>query len=99
MRRPDGRAETRGRADSSSVLAVRSSAGAFPKFSENGQLAAVNDGDVGELDAEFRSALYAASFADVLHLADDGLAAAGYYPTVNNERLIECGGELSWSRR
>ena len=76
------------------ILSVRRSARALGKLSKNGHLTALHEGHVGELDAEFGGALDAAGFANFFHFANDGLAAAGYNPSVNDERLIECGGEL-----
>jgi hypothetical protein len=86
--------KSRGSGYGGGILAVRGSAGALGKFSKDGHLTAIHEGHVGELDAEFGGALDAASFANLFYFADDGLAAAGYNPSVNDERLIECGGEL-----
>ncbi len=73
---------------------MRSSAGAFPQLSENWELAAVNDGDIRQLDSQFGGAFDAAGFADVLHFANQSLAAPGNNPAIDHERLVQRGGEL-----
>jgi hypothetical protein len=83
-----------GGGDGSGVLTMRGSAGGFPKLGENGKLAAVDDGDVGQLDSQFRGALDAASFAHILYFTDEDLAAASYDPAIDDQRLVQDGGEL-----
>src|SRR5580692_1862656 len=88
-RRPQrGRAADRG-----GVSSVRCAAGALPQLGENGPLLAVDQSEVGELDAELRGALHAARFLCGLHLAGDGLAATRDHVAVHHDGRLQRGGD------
>ncbi len=80
--------------DGSGVLAMRSPARALPKLSENGELAAIHDGEVRQLDSQFGGALDSASFANFFYFPDNRLATAGHNPAIHDKRVFENGGKL-----
>jgi hypothetical protein len=90
----DQSAEPSARADGGGVLAMRSTARAFPKFSENGELAAIDDGEIREFDSQFGSAFDSAGFANLFYFPDDGLAAPGHDPAVYDNGVLQSSGEL-----
>src|SRR6266478_3846929 len=53
-----------------------------------------DDGAVGQFDSQLGGALDAAGFLDIFHFTDDGLAAASDDPAIDDERLVQNGGEL-----
>jgi hypothetical protein len=83
-----------GGADGGGVLAMRSPARAFPKLSENWELAAVDDGEIRKLDSQFRGALDSAGFANFFYFSDNRLATPGHDPAIHDNGVLQSGSEL-----